>query len=82
MARRWRSAITVGGFPQEVFSRVTSRQPTFTIKGWLFTKPPAQGVGTVFDISTNFVSVSDIDDLTGGSLDDYKTTNNNPADDS
>ena len=51
----------------------------FTIKGWLFTKPPAQGIGTIFDISTNFVSVSSIDDLTGGSLNDYKTTNNNPS---
>jgi len=78
-----------GNINMEYPSDLSANQPYrvscstgFTIKGWLFTKPPAQGVGTVFDISTNFVSVSDIDDLTGGSLDDYKTTNNNPADDS
>ena len=45
-----------------------SADTSFTIKGWLFTKPPADGPGTIFDVSTNFVSVSSIDDLDSGIL--------------
>lgn len=74
----WNGNITLD-YPKDL----TATQPYrvsastgFTIKGWLFTKPPQTGVGTVFDIETNFVSVSSIDDLEGGNLNDYKTTNN------
>jgi len=45
-----------------------SADTSFTIKGWLFTKPPTDGPGTIFDVSTNFVSVSSIDDLDSGLL--------------
>jgi hypothetical protein len=51
----------------------------FTIKGWLFTKPPENGIGTIFDIESNFVTVEDLDDITGGNLDNLNTTNNTPA---
>ena len=52
----------------------------FTIKGWLFTKPPANGIGTIFDIESNFVNVENFDDITGGNLDDINNTNNTPVD--
>lgn len=48
----------------------------FTIKGWLFAKPPAQGVGTIFDIESNFITVDTLEDLTGGNLDDLNNSNN------
>ena len=48
----------------------------FTIKGWLFTKPPAEKVGTIFDIETNFVTVDTLDDLQGGNLNDLNSSNN------
>jgi len=53
----------------------------FTIKGWVFAKPPSKKVGTIFDIETNFVSVDTLEDLEGGSLTDFKSTNNNPVQD-
>lgn len=48
----------------------------FTIKGWLFAKPPAQGVGTIFDIESNFITVDTLEDLSGGNLDDLNNSNN------
>ena len=74
----WNGTIDLN-YPKELDGKETWRvgaSTGFTIKGWLFTKPPKKGVGTVFDIETNFVSVSDLDDLQGGSLNDYKSTNN------
>lgn len=56
-----------------------SAQTGFTIKGWLFAKPPEQGVGTIFDIETNFVTVDSLEDLTGGDISNFDQSNNNPA---
>lgn len=53
-----------------------SAETGFTIKGWLFTKPPAQGVGTIFDIETNLVTVDTLEDLQGGNLDNLNNSNN------
>lgn len=55
-----------------------SAETGFTIKGWLFAKPPANKIGTIFDIETNFVTVTTLEDIQGGSLTDYKDLNNNP----
>ena len=49
----------------------------FTIKGWLFTKPPTTSAGTIFDIESNFVAIDSLEDIVGGSLEDYHKTNNN-----
>ena len=66
-------------------SDLTSNQPYrisantgFTIKGWLFTRPPSNAVGNIFDVQTNFVNVSSLDDISSGSLTDWKQLNNNP----
>ena len=75
----WNGAINLD-YPKELDGKTpwrVSASTGFTIKGWLFTKPPANGIGTVFDIESNFVAVTSIDDLDKGNLNDYKTTNNN-----
>lgn len=74
----WNGNITLD-YPKDIDSNVpyrVSASTGFTIKGWLFAKPPEKAIGTIFDIETNFVSVSSIDDLDNGNLNDYKTTNN------
>lgn len=75
----WNGEINLD-YPKEMKStdvyRVTA-DTNFTIKGWLFTKPPKTATGTIFDINTNMVTVDDIDSLKSGSLDDYKNLNNN-----
>lgn len=74
----WNGTINMD-YPKDLQANAPYRigaDTAFTIKGWLFTKPPTTGVGTVFDIETNFVNVESLDDITDGSLTDFKNLNN------
>ena len=68
-------------YPTEVKSSEVYRvsaDTNFTIKGWIFAKPPASGIGTIFDINTNYVSVDDIDDIKNN-ITEYTSPNNNSS---
>ena len=76
----WNGTINMD-YPKDLTANTpyrVSASTGFTIKGWLFTKPRANTTGTIFDIQTNFVNVASLDDITGGSLTDWKQLNNNP----
>tara|TARA_R110000824_G_scaffold281350_3_gene469652 strand:- start:174 stop:875 length:702 start_codon:yes stop_codon:yes gene_type:complete len=73
----WDGSISME-YPTEVSGKEAYRisaDTNFTIKGWLFAKPPSDLPGTIFDVSTNFVAVSSIDDLDGGQLPTYNPNN-------